>query len=239
MEPQQNMVESVIAPLKKVTPLSKYLAMVLFIILPFLGGYIGYTLAPEKVVEVEKVISKDVAIESMESTSPDLVDSEPVKTSEGSTVSVSFQKVAGWMTYSSTEGQRMEGTATLFNQNQGSVVLGTETIYTHESGLDPTRVEIKKINDTIDNVASQLSEDQMFSTTTSEYIELPGEYTQEKLLKLTRSVTTNDCKWLTYLHRITPSTTGAVEIATCPTHNEGYDATKIMVAESVKFSLSQ
>ncbi len=51
MEPQTNRLESVIAPLKKVTPLSKYLAMVLFIILPFLGGWIGYTLAPEKIVE--------------------------------------------------------------------------------------------------------------------------------------------------------------------------------------------
>lgn len=39
-----------------VTPLSKYLALVLFVILPFLGGYIGYTFAPEKVVEVEKVL---------------------------------------------------------------------------------------------------------------------------------------------------------------------------------------
>ncbi len=52
MEPQQNKVESVIAPLKNVTPLSKYLAMALFIILPFLGGWIGYTYVPEKVVEV-------------------------------------------------------------------------------------------------------------------------------------------------------------------------------------------
>lgn len=55
MEPQQTEVESVISPLKTVTPLSKYLAMTLFIILPFLGGYIGYTLAPEKVIEVANV----------------------------------------------------------------------------------------------------------------------------------------------------------------------------------------
>jgi hypothetical protein len=60
MEPQQNEVESVIAPLKKVTPLSKYLAMVLFIILPFIGGWIGYTLAPERVVEVERVVAIEV-----------------------------------------------------------------------------------------------------------------------------------------------------------------------------------
>src|SRR6056297_3290015 len=47
----------------KVTPLSKYLAMALFIILPFVGGYIGYTFAPEKVVEVEKVVTKEVFVE--------------------------------------------------------------------------------------------------------------------------------------------------------------------------------
>jgi len=43
----------------QVTPLSKYLALALFIILPFIGGYIGYTFAPEKVVEVEKVVFKE------------------------------------------------------------------------------------------------------------------------------------------------------------------------------------
>lgn len=42
--------------LHQVTSLSKYLAMALFIILPFVGGYIGYMYAPEKVVEVEKVV---------------------------------------------------------------------------------------------------------------------------------------------------------------------------------------
>jgi len=40
----------------RVTPLSKYLAMALFVVLPFFGGWIGYTFAPVKVVEVEKVV---------------------------------------------------------------------------------------------------------------------------------------------------------------------------------------
>jgi len=40
--------------LLQVTLLSKYLAMALFIIIPFLGGWIGYIYAPEKVVKVEK-----------------------------------------------------------------------------------------------------------------------------------------------------------------------------------------
>jgi hypothetical protein len=39
--------ESVIAPLCKVTPLSKYLALVIFIALPFAGGYVGWLLHTE------------------------------------------------------------------------------------------------------------------------------------------------------------------------------------------------
>ena len=42
-------------PVFQVTKTSKYFALILFISLPFIGGWIGYTYAPEKVVEVEKV----------------------------------------------------------------------------------------------------------------------------------------------------------------------------------------
>jgi hypothetical protein len=57
MEPEENTVETEqSSALHTVTPLSKYLAMVLFVALPFLGGWIGYTYAPEKVVEVERVV---------------------------------------------------------------------------------------------------------------------------------------------------------------------------------------
>jgi hypothetical protein len=54
--------------LHQVTTLSKYLAMALFVILPFLSGYIGYVYAPEKVVEkevireVECIVEKDKLI---------------------------------------------------------------------------------------------------------------------------------------------------------------------------------
>ncbi len=63
MEPEINEAEGYLAPLKKVTTVSKYLALSLFIVLPFLGGWIGYTYAPEKVVEVERVVIKEVVIE--------------------------------------------------------------------------------------------------------------------------------------------------------------------------------
>ncbi len=46
--------------LHRVTPLSKYLAMALFVIIPFIGGWIGYNYAPEKVVEVEKVVYLEI-----------------------------------------------------------------------------------------------------------------------------------------------------------------------------------
>lgn len=64
MEPEINEVEGRLVSLKKVTPLSKYLAMVLFILMPFIGGWIGYTYAPEKVVEVEKIVIKDAPIKN-------------------------------------------------------------------------------------------------------------------------------------------------------------------------------
>lgn len=53
-------------PLFKVTTLSKYLAMILFIIMPFVGGWIGYMYAPEKVVEVERVIERESSAENGE-----------------------------------------------------------------------------------------------------------------------------------------------------------------------------
>ena len=57
MNPQKNDNESFEIqerhPVFQVTKLSKYLAMILFIMMPFVGGYIGYVYAPEKVIEVE------------------------------------------------------------------------------------------------------------------------------------------------------------------------------------------
>ncbi len=54
MEPENlnEVTEEVVktSELHKVTPLSKYLAIALFVTLPFVGGWIGYNYAPEKVV---------------------------------------------------------------------------------------------------------------------------------------------------------------------------------------------
>jgi hypothetical protein len=57
MEPEQQSNASVTTnPAFSVTPLSKYLAMFLFILLPFIAGYIGYVYAPEKVSETERLV---------------------------------------------------------------------------------------------------------------------------------------------------------------------------------------
>ncbi len=62
MEPEENTQETIPEKhvLHTVTPLSKYLAMVLFIALPFIGGWVGYNYAPEKVVEVERAVVKEI-----------------------------------------------------------------------------------------------------------------------------------------------------------------------------------
>jgi hypothetical protein len=63
MEPeQQAQVTPVSNEWNQITPLSKYLAMALFVAMPFIGGWVGYMYAPEKVVEVEKVITKEVPV---------------------------------------------------------------------------------------------------------------------------------------------------------------------------------
>ncbi len=58
MEPQNNQMsepivvttskESLIAPLYKVTSLSKCLAAVVFIVMPFIGGFIGYSMGCDR-----------------------------------------------------------------------------------------------------------------------------------------------------------------------------------------------
>lgn len=47
------------SPVNQVTPLSKYLALALFVTLPFLGGWIGYEYAPEKIIMIETVVVKE------------------------------------------------------------------------------------------------------------------------------------------------------------------------------------
>lgn len=51
-QPEQQDTEKWYTPLTRATLLSKYFAMVLFVLLPFIGGWIGYTFAPEKIIEI-------------------------------------------------------------------------------------------------------------------------------------------------------------------------------------------
>lgn len=68
MNPEQNNEESLevakeVHPVFQVTTFSKYLALIVFSSLPFLGGWIGYMYAPEKVVEIEKNVTKEIEVE--------------------------------------------------------------------------------------------------------------------------------------------------------------------------------
>ncbi len=60
MEPEiQNIEPKQTHPVFKVTTFSKYFAMTLFILMPFVGGLIGYVYAPEKGVEIRNVVVED------------------------------------------------------------------------------------------------------------------------------------------------------------------------------------
>lgn len=68
MEEEQNISETLQKQktnfFTEVTPLSKFLAMALFIALPFVGFWFGYKYAPEKVVEVEKIVLKEFDVDN-------------------------------------------------------------------------------------------------------------------------------------------------------------------------------
>ena len=75
MNPDQNTEEAVTTPAAKqpvfqITNTSKCLALLLFILLPFIGGYIGYTYAPEKIVEIEKEVVRTVQVEQTPTVEP-------------------------------------------------------------------------------------------------------------------------------------------------------------------------
>jgi hypothetical protein len=67
---------NVFTPLTKVTPLSKYLALALFVILPVVALYVGTQLAPVEYVEVEKVVYRDTPVAAQATDVPDMANSE-------------------------------------------------------------------------------------------------------------------------------------------------------------------
>ncbi len=70
MEEQENNVNSLQTEKQNafntVTPLSRTLALVLFVALPFVGFWLGYRFAPEKVVEIEKLTEKTDVVQNEE-----------------------------------------------------------------------------------------------------------------------------------------------------------------------------
>lgn len=85
-----------ITSLNQVTPPSKYLAMVLFILLPFVGAWIGYKYAPEKIVEVEKKVVKNAFIEGSNSASREKGNFSRIDTIEVHTYSDILQEPNGY-----------------------------------------------------------------------------------------------------------------------------------------------
>jgi hypothetical protein len=113
MNPKENFqeqkveeVDQKVHVLHTVNPLSKYLAMILFITLPFVGGWIGYNYAPEKVVEVERIVEvqkeavDDIEIEPIMSMSDNETETERVLYKENTEVTTTIKTI---ITEDSTE----------------------------------------------------------------------------------------------------------------------------------------
>jgi hypothetical protein len=166
--------------LHKVTPISKYLAMALFILLPFIGGWIGYSYAPEKVVEVERVVEVEKVLRvnhmrTIPSTVVKLTSIEDVSANKRSGPSVTLdidedKKVFLPNPMSSCGGD------SLFALHFSSVDVdslsikltekGTSTTFVYEDSLDLSAYENSA---TVDHVLS-MSPELIFGT--SEYLTL-------------------------------------------------------------------
>lgn len=92
---QNNYVQSTPSQRNTITPLSKYLAIALFIILPFLGGWIGYEYAPEKIVEIEKVVEIEKIVKTKNITEPEQSTSTTKEFVDGG-LGISFSYPNAW-----------------------------------------------------------------------------------------------------------------------------------------------
>jgi hypothetical protein len=115
-----------ISAVTKVTPLSKALAAILFIAMPFVGLYIGYTYAPEKVVEVERVVERIVY--------------ENVVTSKSNFPHINFESLSTKeLSFAKPVNIKfVNGTSTdsrAFLQNDGAVFVYTNIGFSGEPGL--------------------------------------------------------------------------------------------------------
>lgn len=106
MEPETNnevsQEDEALNSFNTVTPLSKYLAIVLFVILPFVGGWVGYQYAPEKVVEIERIVEVERTAE---------VDTLFSNNTEEEVVSCEFGSV-DWDVYQDCLSRKMDSIST-------------------------------------------------------------------------------------------------------------------------------
>lgn len=226
--------ESTFQKLNKVTPFSKYFAMVLFIIMPFIGAYVGYRYAPEKVAEPVKIAGVDRSIEEEDviqtnEESGVNVFNVPTKIFRDDTLGVSFEYPSDWLVFSKDlNPERKVHQATY---EFGKFEHGENTLIVHEDALDPTAVMIQTYDFGLDEALERWSNQE----TKFETIKLAG----VSVVKITTTVNANNnCTSIRYIHDISSQRVGEVTVRSlCPSHPEGYDALKIKVAESVRFDV--
>jgi hypothetical protein len=131
MEPENPTVETTASNTwNQVTPLSRYLAIALFIAMPFIGGWIGYTYAPEKVVEIE--IVNDVENGEL-STKPRVISRDTLFST--SIYNVSYVLPEGWIDVTENKADVLlpeirSAILVLMNPSNGCVIAHGEPLVT-------------------------------------------------------------------------------------------------------------
>lgn len=223
--------------LHTITPLSKYLAMTLFVALPFFGGWIGYTYAPEKIVEIEKVVEVEKVLITKESsiTNESEISDSTQDTSQNNYVAYNNSELGIELTHPShwtVYTQKVPPKNWAWRENLLAATFEPSAdptqvlIYRHPSSLEETLRETEEISPDYnpqkwDAERTIVKEIRLDERTVTQRIQFQG---------------INTCSKIEYFHTISPTATGVVEISgICPTHPDGYDAEKIKAAESVKF----
>lgn len=166
MEPEKINVDSEkpVNILNKVTPFSKYLALSLFIAVPFIGGWIGYNYAPDKVVEIylPQQCQTNETISVKESTVP-LFDLEPIFDTQGAPTGFAkdgsniyystsvIRDLSSYINYSKIDGvpidystfEVLDGGAYIKDKN--SVFVGLHEDYYHIPNANPATFKPLKL----------------------------------------------------------------------------------------------
>jgi hypothetical protein len=231
MEPEHSPLEQEVSPEPKssvwntVTPLSKYLAMALFIALPFVAGYIGYTLAPEKIIEVPVEVERIVVEEKM-------VENTVLESDRRRRIFFKADIPENWKVYSVPAGE-VEASVGEVNYLPMSEAFPVDhrTLRIQEGVMDGQGILIDKENKPAEEIISERTNEQQVKYTVDEVV-----LNDQEVVKIT-SETKYPCRGVLYVYSFLEDLSVTVRSGYCVSDNgEVYQDTTAL-AESLEFHI--